>query len=138
MHYYRAVSTDAPQPYVGGQRIAGSEKRRDPRIGTHLYIWCETDWLTAKGRVVNFSRGGLFVEAAYELTEGTRLLVSYQDSDGSFVAAPAEVVWHRLRSQHYRSGMGLRFLDVEKGLRIFELLSFRSNKSKPNGIWSFE
>jgi Tfp pilus assembly protein PilZ len=93
--------------------------------------------MTEKARVVNFSRGGLFVEAVYELAEGTRLTVSFQDPDGSVVTAPAEVVWCRSRTPQCRSGIGLRYIDAKEGARMFERLSSRSNKIGSKGIWYF-
>ena len=93
--------------------------------------------MTEKGRVVNFSRGGLFVEAVYDLGEGTQLAVSFQDTDGTMVTAPAEVVWCRMRTPQCRSGIGVRFVDANEGAKMFERLSSKSNKINTKGIWYF-
>jgi c-di-GMP-binding flagellar brake protein YcgR len=127
------VQANAPQRSFGGQRLAGFEKRRDPRIDSYFNIWCESDTFTSLGRVWNFSRGGLFVSAAYELERGSRLTLSHQDQDGKFVATPAEVVWRRERSARDPAGMGLRFSRSEEGLRFFELFRDQSENRSRDG-----
>jgi hypothetical protein len=60
------------------------------------------------------------------------LFLSYKDTDDGHVVVPVEVVWHRTRSRASRSGMGLRFLNLEAGERFFE--NFLSQRSERKSI----
>jgi hypothetical protein len=100
----------------------------------NFYIWCESDELTSLSRVVNFSLGGLFVEAAYQLLRGSKLMVSHQDQTAGLLATPAEVIWYRPRTPQYGPGMGLHFVNRREGALLFDALD---RQTRYNGIWSF-
>jgi hypothetical protein len=122
------VSTNAPRPGSGGQRSAGIDKRRDPRVKSLLSVWCETESLTSIGRVLNFSRGGLFVAAPFELAKGTCLTLSHRGSNGQIIATDAEVMWRRPRSAEEPSGMGVRFVSPEESTRLYNLFRDKNDR----------
>jgi len=129
------VTTDAPQNGDGGHRVGLNEKRRDPRIQSLLTVWCETELLTAFGRVLNFSRSGLYIVAPCDLENGDIVTISHEDeATDQFFATPAQVVWRRLSSVYEPRGMGVHFTDPIESARLYEVFRVQNEKIRQKAI----
>ncbi|MCP3984718.1 MAG: response regulator [bacterium] len=69
----------------------------------------------ALGRVVNLSRGGLFVRSEWSPPQGTEFTVEFTlPGDGSEPLAPtATTVWRQRSGDHGATGLGMRFLELD-------------------------
>ena len=98
--------------------ISGPKTVGQPRIVMDAQVELQIDGLSARGRLKNLSRGGLFVETGCEFSAETELELQFVLPDNSANFKPtARVIWKQLdpdKRQNY--GIGLRFVDISSSL----------------------
>jgi uncharacterized protein (TIGR02266 family) len=100
----------------------GAERRTSTRVDLEIEVGLETDTNFYTGLTQDVSTGGLFVATHRLRKRGERLTVRFTLPGGSPLTVNAEVRWFRevtsLSDRHdHPTGMGLRFIDLEKSTR---------------------
>ena len=109
---------DADKP-PAAQQAADDERRAHPRSPTRMQIEFKTPVHFRRGRLSNFSRGGVFVNTPFAPDVGTELVVlMHIESENLTLEVPATVVSNNIGDGLSTTalGMGLRFGPVPKNV----------------------
>lgn len=84
-----------------------------PRAQIHQAVEIMARGTRVEGRLVNVSRGGIFVEVPAEFSRREEVAVSFSlDPDGTVVSPTAQVVWSDASAEG-EACVGLRFLEID-------------------------
>jgi len=98
------------------------QTQSDSRVKKRIHCTLEHDARQGSGLILNYSRGGLFVQTAQPAAPGARVVIDFIDPAHSRpIELETSVVWRRrispLMTGLNQSGMGLRLLDEPPAYR---------------------
>ena len=89
--------------------------RGQPRVGLQTEVVLSTERDSCRGRTLNVSRGGIFVESEKVWEPDTVLRLELCTPDGEHHFLPtARVAWRRTHDSSVTPGMGLQFLKLDR------------------------
>lgn len=100
------------------RRLLSEAPQGLPRVVLAQPIQLRRDRLSWDGLARNLSRGGVFVESSHLLTPPNEIEIAMRLPETTeWLASTAQVIWTRpgTRDARRRSGMGLRFLALDRG-----------------------
>jgi DNA-binding response OmpR family regulator len=88
--------------------------RGQPRAHIEQRVSITAHGARVVGKLINVSRGGLFVEVPVHFGRREEIALSFSlDGNGSVVSPTAQVIWCDSNGDG-RDGVGLRFLDIDR------------------------
>jgi type IV pilus assembly protein PilZ len=112
---------------AGGMHVADADRRRTPRVPTHIEVDYRTEGTYLFASITDISALGIFVRTDDPLPQGSRLELRFSAPElpgvpvGPPLSLSGEVVWVTFDEQ---TGMGVRFLEVSRDdqERLLELV----------------
>ena len=114
----RVTLNETVNRYLRGRAPIGS-----PRININMPIELKLGSQTRQGKLLNLSRGGVFVETDCYAQEESELGLSFVlPETNSEITPTAQVIWRRRNRASARgNGIGMRFVDISgESIRTLE------------------